>query len=357
MAKSELTSLEESIASTIADYREGEIPNPDSDHVHKWIMQFEEDVRIAILKELDHALKQTYVSKKRVSQFLVNLIKTEKLVGSDPCQFWKGVNFFAKQGGGTSQVELLKAFDTALSTVCDLGVKKCGSSTGPWVYLDDVICSGNRVGSDLSGWVKSDAPTESTIHVIVIALHRYGRYSADKRIAKVIEQSKKKIRLKWWRLVELEDRASYIDTADVLRLVSVPNTTDAQKYYDGVKATSKYAPQFRKPGRKSQNDIYSSEEGRHMLEQQFFLAGLKIRSFCDSPADIMRPLGYQGFPSFGFGALIVTYRNCPNNCPLPLWWGDPNQPESHPLGKWYPLLPRKTHDQNLEYYFGNGQDA
>jgi hypothetical protein len=34
----------------------------------------------------------------------------------------------------------------------------------------------------------------------------------------------------------------------------------------------------------------------------------------------------------GFGALIVTFRNCANNCPLGFWVDDP----------WYPLFPRKT---------------
>ena len=36
--------------------------------------------------------------------------------------------------------------------------------------------------------------------------------------------------------------------------------------------------------------------------------------------------------SLGFGSLVVTFRNCPNNAPLALWAGDP----------WYPLFPRRT---------------
>lgn len=357
MAKSEQASLEESIATTIADYRSGEIPKPDPDHVHKWIAQFEKDVRIPVLRELDHVLNKTYFSKKTVEQFLAGLLKTKDLVGADPCDFWRSANFFSEQGGGKSLAELLQVFDEALRSTCQIKVKKCGSSSGPWVYLDDIICSGNRIGTDLAKWIRDSAPDEARVHVIVIAMHRYGQYSAKKRIEEEVKKAEKKIRLTWWRAVELEDRVSYIDTADVLRLVSVPNAADAQQYYEEVKRTSKYKPKFRAPGSKSENEIYSSsEQGRHILEQQFFLAGLKIRSFCDSPADIMRPLGYQGFASFGFGALIATFRNCANNCPLALWWGDPNQPESHPLGRWYPLLPRKTHDQNFEYYFGNRQD-
>ena len=39
--------------------------------------------------------------------------------------------------------------------------------------------------------------------------------------------------------------------------------------------------------------------------------------------------------TLGFGSLIVTYRNCPNNAPLALWVDAP----------WYPLFPRTTNTQ------------
>jgi hypothetical protein len=43
-------------------------------------------------------------------------------------------------------------------------------------------------------------------------------------------------------------------------------------------------------------------------------------------------LGFTGLRTLGFGSVIVTFRNCPNTCPLPFWAGDP----------WYPLFPRST---------------
>jgi hypothetical protein len=36
--------------------------------------------------------------------------------------------------------------------------------------------------------------------------------------------------------------------------------------------------------------------------------------------------------TLGFGSLIVTFRNCPNNAPLAFWVDSP----------WYPLFPRTT---------------
>lgn len=36
--------------------------------------------------------------------------------------------------------------------------------------------------------------------------------------------------------------------------------------------------------------------------------------------------------TLGFGSLIVTFSNCPNNAPLAFWVDSP----------WYPLFPRAT---------------
>ena len=47
-----------SIASTIADYRQGEITTPDADHVERWITQFDAAVQEPMLAELDHVLKR-----------------------------------------------------------------------------------------------------------------------------------------------------------------------------------------------------------------------------------------------------------------------------------------------------------
>ena len=64
------------------------------------------------------------------------------------------------------------------------------------------------------------------------------------------------------------------------------------------------------------------------------------------------PLGF-GYPtSFGFGAFCVNDWNIPNNCPLVLWWGDIDNPQSM-VGSWYPLFPRRDNKklyQNICQY-------
>ena len=87
---------------------------------------------------------------------------------------------------------------------------------------------------------------------------------------------------------------------------------------------------------------FSSEQGRSLLEREFLLAGIRIRNLAQQPADIVRPLGWGPF-GLGSGSTLVTFRNCPNNAPLALWWGDPRAPQGHPFREWFPLFPRTTH--------------
>ena len=55
--------LLQSIATTILDYRQGEIAAPTPDHVDRWVWQFDAPYQEAILVELDHVLKQSYTRK------------------------------------------------------------------------------------------------------------------------------------------------------------------------------------------------------------------------------------------------------------------------------------------------------
>lgn len=96
-----------------------------------------------------------------------------------------------------------------------------------------------------------------------------------------------------------------------------------------------YVPVLRSPGSVGSNALFSTEEGKHLLEQEFLKAGVRIRQRCPHLTRVQRPLGHVTLETLGFGSLIVTFRNCPNNAPLALWAGAP----------WYPLFPRTTNRQ------------
>lgn len=325
---SERNRLLKSIAETIADYRAGEIAALSSGHVETWIAQFDEEVQESMLAELDHVLKRTYIPKDTVEKFLSNLVKNKDLAGSDPCSFWENVEFLQIQGGGNSQREMLGMFSSILQSECGLGIDDCSADPEAYLYLDDGIFTGNRVRNDLISWIQADAPQNGTLHVVTIALHCGGQYYARTGIEKTAKDAGKKIDVHWWRCVEIEDRKAYTDTSDVLRPTSVPDDERTREYVQSLK----YAPVLRKPGSVGNNKFFSSEDGRHLLEQELLKAGARIRSMCPNLNVYQRPLGNMVLETLGFGSLLVTFRNCPNNCPLAFWVGNP----------WYPLFPRKT---------------
>ncbi len=172
--------LLESIAGTIKDYRAGEIKVPTPEHVDRWVTQFEKKVQVPLLREFDHVLKETYLSRQWVSDWLTNLVKTQKLVGADPCSFWSEANFLRIQQNGYSQEEMLEVFGKCLTKECGFAVDECGGSDC-FIYLDDAIFSGGRVGNDLAAWIEREAPASATVHVVVVAIHKLGGWQLKKR--------------------------------------------------------------------------------------------------------------------------------------------------------------------------------
>lgn len=327
---SEYDSILESISETIIDYRSGEIYAPSPAHIEKWVSQFNVSIRTPLLKELDHVLKKTYISKVDVEQFIANLVKNKKFSGDNPCLFWKKVKFLNIQKEGNSQREFLQLFNGILKKECYLSIDDCGQDAETYLYLDDIIFSGNHVCKDLNSWIQSGIPQHVKVHVVVMAYHQYGRFNADRRIQSYAQKAGKQVDITWWTILTIENRRKYIDTSDVLRPVIIPEDIDVQNYvHDCFK---NYKPLLRKAGNVGVNKFFSSESGRHLLEQEFLKVGVHIKLKCPYLQNYQRPLGNDTLESLGFGSLLVTFRNCPNNCPLAFWVGDP----------WYPLFPRKT---------------
>ena len=316
-----------SIVATTADYREGDLAAPTPAHVERWVNQFDSAVQLPILREMDHVLKRTYYSRKRTKELLARLFEKKELVGDDPCTGWKGLKFLNIQGGGASQREMRALFSGVLDKKCGFSVDDCGADPRAFVYLDDAIFSGGRIRQDLTEWIAQDAPDNFTLHVIVMAWHESSYYNFD-RIKKAEEESGKSMKLVPWPDICPEDRKKYTDTSDVLRPVSIPDDPATQAYTND----REYQPRLRTPGQVGTLGFFSSDAGRQVLEQEFLKAGVRIREGNRNLGEFQRPLGNMMLDTIGFGSLIVTFRNCPNNTPLALWAGNP----------WYPLFPRTS---------------
>lgn len=99
---------------------------------------------------------------------------------------------------------------------------------------------------------------------------------------------------------------------------------------------------FRPPEFLVQEKLFSSPQAREIVERSFLIKGIELIKDNQYKAPSIRPLGFMKLTSLGFGTFFITYRNIANNCPLVLWWGDTTYSATHPLGRWYPLFPRKT---------------
>jgi hypothetical protein len=287
-------------------------------------------------------LESTYFSRQVVREFAEAWIVRRDLVGSDPRAFWSRVNFLRIQQNGESQAVMVEIFDEALQERLGLSVAACGSEDGPYVYLDDVIFSGNRVATDLTRWVTDTAPPRGVINVLAIVSHALGRFEAERRIGEHSRSVGKRLEVSFWEDASFENRLARRDLSEVLWPSDLPDDPEVKEY---VAHEQRFPFQPRAEGGVLYREIFSSEEGRQLLERKLLLAGVRIRALCKAPNERMRPLGYSSY-GVGFGSLIATFRNCPNNAPLALWWGDPSQPRWHPLAAWYPLLPRKTYSMD-----------
>jgi hypothetical protein len=327
-----LEQLAASISTTAADYRKYELGPLTPNHVTTWVHQFDPEDCLPILTELDHVLKKTYFSEAAVTKFLQELATEPKLVGADPVAFWKAAGVLDIQQGGNSQTEMLERLEAVLKGQLGITLKECKSSSGNFVYLDDAVFTGNRVRRDLEPWIESSAPQKATIHVIVNALHA-GSYYAAQQLDKASKKAGKDITVTWWRVRFIENRKFYRNQSEVLWPSELPeDEEDEVARYAKVLSDAGYPPEKRAQGGTPKDGVFSGEAGRALLERVFLKAGVRIRSICPNLKESARPLGFSLLKTLGFGATVVTYRNCPNNCPLALWAGDP----------WYPLFRRKT---------------
>jgi hypothetical protein len=331
---SERSDLLASIANTIKTYRAGEIPIPTPEHVDRWASQFTTANQLPLLREFAFVVDNSFVTRDNVVDFLRHLVMNTKLAGADPREYWSKTNFLSVQKDGVSQVEMLKLLDECLQQQLNLKLADCGDPSGDYIYLDDMMCTGSRVASDIEAWIANEAPATANVQVILVVMHTSASdYLQRVRLKQAIQQSGKAIKIHYWRALEIENQKANRNNSGVYWPVALPGDQATQEYA----AAQKFPFVGRDPGGKSQ--FFSSEAGRQVLESEFLLAGMKIRSQHVTPKPVLKPLGFGGF-GVGFGSTLATYRNCPNNSPLAIWWGE--GAKSGAL-QWYPLLPRKTY--------------
>lgn len=345
MSKSRIDLLVE-VAGVIADYRQGEIASRTPDVVDQWVKQFPANWQEPILDAIANTLKQSYVSRSKFKIFLSSLATTDKLSpGTAPPVYWRSVNFLNIQQGGNSQRDILAMFNEVLQETHGFSLLDTGSNGGDFIYLDDCVATGTRVRNDVCAWVESTAPQHIRLHIISPALYR-GAYWVDDRIKEAARNSGKAITIEKWRLdrFDLENRRNYRNTSDVLWPTALPDDAHTQAYAAQLVASGHPAI-LRTSGNSGAHGLYASDAQKILLEHAFLMRGCQIRSECGNLPERARPLGYHNFDCLGFGSMVITYRNCPNNTPLVFWVQQ---------GQYPALFPRKTNTQVKDEQFFKG---
>ena len=328
-------SLLEAIAQRVADYRQGEIPPITPDHVDRWVCQFAPADQITILGEMRALLQAYYVSREDARYFLAGFLGHPDVFGPDLRAGVQATRFLGIQRKGQSQADLLVLVDELLLAEYGLRLTECGAQPRAYVYLDDCLFSGETALQDLKDALHSFAP-RTTLHLVVVAAYWRGLDRLRSELDRLAHQAQ--VTVKYWRAHEFYDVPDVPTRYDALWPRPSAANEAVQAY---IKTLFKRRPRdlFRPDGVPFEDTLFSSATARDVVERAFVQAGARLVLQSKVPNPYQRPLGYEKEATLGFGAFLVTYRNCPNNCPLVLWWGVAN--------RWYPLFPRKTNAETV----------
>ncbi len=330
------------VAGIITDFRSGEVGVPvmDAAHVARWVHQFDEPDRLPILAGMSTVLQKTYYSRARTLACIGGMVAAEKVTrGVDRAQFWRSVAALSLQAPGKSQGSMLELFDEALRTSLGFGISDAQPDGKTYLYLDDALFSGNQAGNLLKAWIEREDIRNCRILGLFMGAHSNADWYLKNRVLDQLMASRS-IEIDIFANVWIENQLKNRYSAQVLWPTAVPSRPSIQAWEATL--TRDRAGWFaaRQPGGKPSTEWFGSEEVRQVMERAFFEKGADIFGFSQSPDPRLRPLEFAKLETQGFGTLFATHWNSPNNGPLVLHWGDQNA--SGPLGRWYPLLPRRA---------------
>ncbi|PIP95187.1 MAG: hypothetical protein COW00_13615 [Bdellovibrio sp. CG12_big_fil_rev_8_21_14_0_65_39_13] len=326
------------MAEIIRDYQHLP-PGSVEDHVRNWIMQFPKEVQYDLMDEMVQLMKKHYISQESLRSFLKAVLHDRKnriRGGVDPVAFWRGTTFLDIQSKGNSQKDLLEELEIVLAGELGIDIDECdGSEEQRYLYIDDGMFSGTRIKNDLKEWISDNSDSLEGLPVRIIVITAVAYSLAEFFLKNEISDLGKELNLD----LKLEVLASHwlsnfkknCENSDVLWPNEIPNNAAVQEFYQAENKTGKVI--LRTGELVGGKKVFSSPGRRKILEQQLLIESVKIRNSSGYFGKGHRPLGFTQFPSFGFGATIVTYRNCPNNCPLAFWAS---------AGDWMALFPRKN---------------
>ncbi|MEP0861183.1 MAG: hypothetical protein HRF52_07065 [Ignavibacterium sp.] len=338
-----------SIYQTLEDYRADEnrtLVRMTKDRIRNWISQFDNNLRVPILIELDNIFKKRYCSKSDVKYFLDQLIKvlTNDFGFKSSNEFLKNSDFLNLQPEGKSQRIMLSLLDDLIQDKYGLCLADCGTTSNKYsIYIDDILCTGLTLISDIKKWSEQNfsanktngqavADNSTTLVFAYVFIHEknYRKKVAEMRHKISYDLSSKH---KMYRLFEIENSVSVSSKIDLIFPLEEGQTDRVKEYQTeitnlvdrrAIENGWKTGPnEFYRPiNLPTKEDFFTSAENRKIVENAFLQKGIQILDNANSQIPNMRALGYSlpSLKDFGFGALCFTWRNVPNNAPLVFWY-------------------------------------
>lgn len=352
------------LALIIKDFRKGEMCiELDSTHVDRWLCQFPIESREAILSETIHVLSNWYFTRQYIEEeFLDSLISflCRKYNYSSVHELCCTTTFVQAQEIGQSQKQLIQMLRSRLDNQYGVQLNtKISKETCHFVYIDDGLYTGSRARKDLSKLICQLSPGSTLDAFYLVAGSSGFAYTKD-QLSLIAENHN--VALSLYRLRHLQN------IKNVEKKVKHENSTDVYEESYGASQTCLWPDEelqsisrifdyeislkcpnspkylYRKKPWKNDIGVFSSIQGRKVVEREFLLKGIEVVSMLSNPKG-KYPLGYNLWPSFGFGSFCATDLNISNTCPLVLWWGNVEK-QGNVLDNWYPLLPRRINNLN-----------
>ena len=324
-------------------------------HVIDWVSQFDQPDQAFILEELIVIFEKTYYSRAKTKELLSGYLKylANHYKYNNVLSFLTDTIFLDLQEPNKSQKELLIVLEEELFEEHGLKLIGCGITTGHYLYLDDILSTGNTIYNQLKNWLENTSTEDATVtnfaylqakniklSVCLLCLHQWGQSNVEYRLmTNVHNDTKKYIKYFWFYLVEnnLKGHSPALNLALPIDH-QLPEVGIYLNTLDEANTNADRA--FRKAHEPAADKLFSSAMNRDRLETIFLKKGIEILGRVHNlTVKSIRPLGYtiKSHKTLGLGTLFFTYRNIPNNCPIVFWWGNNN---------WRPLFVLKNRGNN-----------
>lgn len=337
----------ESLAEIIKAYRKGELDfNLNSQHIKKWLSQFSEEAQETILLETIHIFKEWYFSYEKINKILDSVIEfiQKKYSFNNANDLLANFSVLEIQEKGDSQHTLVSMLSENMHQKYGLTVvKEIKQSIVHYLYIDDALYTGSKARKDLKKCIEM-LPKNTTLDIFYIVAGQIGLTYTENKIKELATEKNIEVSFYCWKCLQNDKRGEHhrcLWPENTLK--TIPEVSDFQKEFEASCSNYEKIP-YRTEKSKADKGIFTSVENRNVVEKEFLLQGIKITKSISENKGIY-PLGYNLWPSFGFGAFCAFDMNISNNCPLVLWWGN-NHEKGDVLDGWYPLLPRRVNREN-----------